>query len=71
MSAEMRLLFTIGAQLGMSVAAVESLSVREVNAWARFFDEGMRGQHAANDGALELRTLSRETLRGMFSHARR
>jgi hypothetical protein len=69
MSAEARTLFAIGARLGMSVASVERLSTRELVGWVEFFAR-TNGRDAANDGATELQTLSREQLRAMFDHDR-
>lgn len=71
MSAERRTVHAIGAQLHMSAAAVEALSLREVAAWAQFFADSQRASSANDDGAVPVSALSREQLRGMFHHGRR
>jgi len=69
MSAERRLIFALGARLGISAAAVERLSAREVAGWVEFFNA--HEQASANDGAVDLSRLSREERRAMFHHGRR
>jgi hypothetical protein len=71
-------MFALGARLGKTMAELEQLSAREVAAWFEFFDEEARRARAAaapaandDEGAVELRLLSREALRGMFNHGRR
>ena len=65
MSADERVLFAIGARLGLTAATVEGMSTREVDGWIRFF--GWRGAASANDDdALPLGQVPRETLRQMF-----
>lgn len=67
MSAERRTVLAIGAQLHMSAVAVEALSLREVAAWAQYFNEAARGASANDDdGAVPLSALSKDELRGMF-----
>lgn len=67
MPADVRVLFALGARLHMSAAAVERLSAREIAAWVDFFSPSS----ANDDGATDLRHLTRDELRAMFHHGRR
>lgn len=67
MSAERRVVFALGARLGMSAAAIEALSARELAGWLEFFNKQQRG--AANDAdAVPLEQLTRAQRRAMFHH---
>jgi hypothetical protein len=69
-----RLVFNLAAHLGRTAAEVERLSAREVGGWLRHFRRVRRAERearerapqGADDGALELRTLDKATLRAMF-----
>lgn len=68
MSAARRAMFIVAHQLGMSVAALEGLSNREVQGWLEFFGQQIAARSAANDDAIPLASLSRDELRRMFPH---
>lgn len=58
------MLFFIAERLHMSVVVVQRMSMREVRGWVAWFDEATR--HAAQDDALDPKTLTKQQLRGMF-----
>lgn len=69
MSPERRLVFSIGERLGMSAAAVDRMSAREVQGWVDYFaDAGQAGaaQAPAPDDAVPLASMSKATLRAAF-----
>ena len=68
MSPERRLVFAIGERLGMSAAAVDRMSCREVQGWVDYFaDAGpAAGQAPGPDDAIPLASMSKATLRAAF-----
>ena len=54
-------MFAIAERLHLSVTAVERMSAREVQGWVDFWHPA-----PAPDDAIDLASLSREQLRGMF-----
>jgi hypothetical protein len=53
-------MFAIAERLHLPVSAVERMSAREVQGWVDYW------QAPADDGAIDMATLSQEQLRGMF-----
>jgi len=68
MSPERRLVFSIGERLGMSAAAVDRMSAREVQGWVDYFSDAGQagGQVPAPDSAVPLASMSKAALRAAF-----
>lgn len=64
MTPGLRLMFAIAERLHQPVGVVERMSAREVQGWVDYWKAP-----AEPDDAVELSTLSRDELRGMFPGA--
>jgi hypothetical protein len=65
------LVFRLAERLGRTACEVEAMSAREVGGWLAHFRRTRAEQMDAaddDDDAIELHTLDRATLRGMFHH---
>jgi hypothetical protein len=71
MTPDVRIMFQIGERLGMSVTAVEKMSVREVRGWMEYFLE-QQGSPAAppnpDADALDPGAMDPASLRAAFHH---
>lgn len=66
-AAHARLVFALAARLQVSAAGLEALSAREVGGWITHFNaQADADDDGVDDGAIDLATLDRGTLRAMF-----
>jgi hypothetical protein len=69
MSPALRVVFAIGERLGMSAAAVDRMSAREVQGWIDYYAESgaaAGGAAPAPDDAIPLASMSKAALRAAF-----